>query len=203
MNRDQLTALYDKQADQYEKLRKKRRTFDHKWRKELLSAVEGKILEVSVGAGANFKFYPKDVMVTAVDISAAMLVKAKEAAADTGITASFIHSSIDDLHFEPGSFDCIVSTLSLCAYDDPVAVLKHFNKWCKKDGSILLLEHGASKYRIVHWIQDKIDGFQYRKIGCHANRNMLKIVKDSGLLVKKCDRKLFGVMYLVWASPSS
>lgn len=77
MNKDQLTGLYDKQADQYEKLRRKKKTFDHKWRRELLSEVNGKILEVSVSAGANFKYYPKNAIVTAVDISAAMLVKAK------------------------------------------------------------------------------------------------------------------------------
>jgi ubiquinone/menaquinone biosynthesis C-methylase UbiE len=202
MDKNKLTALYDKQADQYEKLGNKKKSFDHKWRRQLVPFAKGKILEVSVGAGANFKFYSKDVEVTAADMSAAMIAKARKAAADAGIAASFIHSAIEELHFDPQSFDTIVSTLSLCAYDDPVAVLNLFNLWCKKDGMILLLEHGASKYGFVHWIQNKIDNFQYRKIGCHANRDIMDIVKHSSLQLKKYDRKLFGVMYLIWAQPS-
>jgi len=76
MEKSKLIKLYDKQAAQYERLRKKKKSFDDKWRKRLLSFAKGKILEVSVGAGANFKFYPIDAEVTAVDISADMIEKA-------------------------------------------------------------------------------------------------------------------------------
>lgn len=202
MNNNDLALLYNKQADKYAKLRKKKKSFDHEWRKQLLSFARGRILEVSVGAGANFKFYPKDSEIIAIDLSEAMIEKAKESALDAGIKASFINSKVEGLDFETGSFDTIVSTLSLCAYDDPVHVLNLFNKWCKKDGIVLLLEHGASKYLLVHWLQNKLDGFQYRKIGCHANRDVLKIVKSSDLKIKMYDRKLLGAIYLIWAKPA-
>jgi ubiquinone/menaquinone biosynthesis C-methylase UbiE len=201
MEKDELIRLYDKQANQYERLRRKKKTFDQKWRKQLLAFAKGKILEVSVGAGANFKFYPTDADVTAVDISAQMIDKAKDAARDSRINATLINSSVEDLRFETESFDTIVSTLSLCAYDDPVHVLKLFNDWCKKDGVVLLLEHGTSKYKLFHWLQNRFDNLQYRRIGCHANRKILQIVKDAGLKIKMCERKLFGIMYLIWAQP--
>ena len=202
MEKNELVSLYDKQAKQYDKLRKKKMSFDRKWRKRLLSFAKGKILEVSVGAGANFKFYPAGIDITAVDISEAMIEEAREAAADSGITVTFITSAVEDLNFEQESFDTIVSTLSLCAYNDPVHVLKLFNRWCRKNGLILLLEHGVSKYELVHWVQNKFDNFQYRKIGCHANRDILQIVKDSGLKINMCERKLFGIIYLVCANPN-
>ncbi len=203
ISNSELKTLFNKQAGQYEKLRKKKKTIDTKWRKELLSTAAGHILEVSVGAGTNFKFYPKDAVVTAVDISDAMITKAKEAALDTGITTSFINAPVEELQFEPGSFDTIVSTLSLCAYEDPVSVLNQFNQWCRKDGYILLLEHGASKYTLVHWLQNKLDRFQYRRIGCHANREILNIVQQSTLQIKMYKRKLMGIFFLVWAKPGS
>jgi hypothetical protein len=40
-----------------------------------------------------------------------------------------------------------------------------------------------------------------RGIGCHANRKILQIVKDAGLKIKMYERKLFGIMYLLWAQP--
>ena len=60
------------------------------------------------------------------------------------IDTKLIHADLDDLDFSPESFDCIVSTLTLCSYPDPVNTLNKFNSWCKNDGKILLLEHGLS-----------------------------------------------------------
>jgi len=201
MNKKELTALYNRQANSYARLGKKKKTIDHNWRSELLAFAKGKILEVSVGAGANFKFYPRDAEVTAVDMSNAMLQKAKEAAHDAGIDATFINAPVEELNFDPGSFDTIVSTFSLCAYEDPVKVLNTFSTWCKKDGLILLLEHGVSKFGLVHWIQNRLDNYQYRRIGCHANRDIMGIVKKAQLPVRMYERKLFGVIYMIWARP--
>ena len=45
-----------------------------KWRELLWSKVEGnKILEVGVGTGKNFPYYPSDVEITAIDFSEKML----------------------------------------------------------------------------------------------------------------------------------
>ena len=84
MEKNELIRLHDKQAKQYDKIRRKKISFDRKWRRRLLSFAKGKILEVSVGAGENFKFYPVKVDITAVDISEAMIEKAMEAATDSG-----------------------------------------------------------------------------------------------------------------------
>ena len=77
MNRNQLIRIFDKQANIYEKRRKDQS--QAKWREKLLSSAKGKVLEVAVGAGANFQYYPSGVEVTAVDFSGEMLKKAKAA----------------------------------------------------------------------------------------------------------------------------
>src|SRR4030095_10651418 len=120
MEKKEMEMLFDRQAGRYGKLRKKKNSFDHRWRKELLAFAKGKILEVSVGAGANFGFYRKDAAITAVDLSGEMIKKARESAADSEIQVDFIQSAIEDLEFDTESFDTIVSTLSLCTYNDPL-----------------------------------------------------------------------------------
>ena len=43
--------------------------FFRKWRKEALSGLSGKVLEVGVGTGRNLKYYPAGCSVTGIDNS--------------------------------------------------------------------------------------------------------------------------------------
>ena len=201
INKEERIDLFNSQATHYDRRRKKKRSFDQKWRKELLSYAKGKILEISAGAGANFRFYPSDVKITAVDASPAMISKAIIAADECGAKADFITSFVEDIAFPRESFDTVVSTLSMCTYDDPLNVLNLLNQWCKKDGLILLLEHGASKYKFIRWFQDRYDRFQYRRIGCHTNRNILDIVSHSDLEIIISKRRAMGILYIIHAKP--
>lgn len=124
MNTEKLIRKFDKQAKIYEMRRRKQS--EKKWREKLIRCAKGRVLEVGVGAGANFHFYPKDVEVTAVDFSKEMLSRAKEAAAESGIQAEFTLSDVESLSFPDDSFDTIVSTLTFCGYEDPHRVLSIF-----------------------------------------------------------------------------
>lgn len=50
-----------------------------------------------------------------------------------------------DLKFEDNSFDTVVDTFGLCSYNDPIKVLHEMKRVCKKDGKIILIEHGKGK----------------------------------------------------------
>lgn len=200
MEQERLRALFNKQATMYDQRRRKN-AFDTKWRKKLLAKAKGQVLEVAVGAGANFQFYEQAVeSVTAVDLSPAMLEKAKQAADENGIETQFIVAAIEELTFAADSFDTIVSTLGLCAYSNPVEILNRFNVWCKRGGQILLLEHGISSSRPIAWMQNKIDRWHVKKVGCHANRDILKIVSDSDVVLQQREGHYLDVFHLIWAT---
>lgn len=175
-------------------------TQEDKWRTELLSHATGNVLEVDAGTGNNFKYYPKGIRLTGTDMSARMIDKAKVEAEARGIEMRFIHSPIEDLQLEHQSFDTIVSTFSLSAYQNPELILNLFNTWCKPDGAILLLEYGLSRYDIVNWMQRKWGSYYYRRTGTHINRDMLALISGSKLRVKKVEVKYAGIVYLVWAT---
>ncbi|MED0661318.1 hypothetical protein [Bacillus smithii] len=67
MEKTQLIQKFNKQAAKYAKKRKKQE--QNKWRKQIFQSVKGKTLEVAVGAGMNFAFYPKDIEYIGVDFS--------------------------------------------------------------------------------------------------------------------------------------
>lgn len=202
MEKKRLAALFDNQAYMYAQRRHKK-SFDFKWRKKLLQHARGRILEVAVGAGVNFQFYPKSVEVTAVDLSPSMLEKAKEAAREYGIRSRFIASDIEDLTFPSASFDTVISTLALCAYQNPIRVLNLFNQWCKEGGQVLLLEHGISSSRLIAWFQHKMTPWHVKKVGCYMNRDILKIVADSDLVVEKSESYWRESIHLIWAKKNS
>lgn len=172
---------------------------EQEWRKELLSHATGNILEVGVGIGDNFKYYPKGVNVTATDMSERVIEIARKEAKERGVSAEFIASSFEPFNIGNKKFDTIVSTFSLSAYNDPLQILKQFNNYCKPDGTILLLEYGLSKYQLINWIQRKINAHHYRKTGSHINIDMLGLITESNLGVKKIEVKYAGIVYLAWA----
>jgi ubiquinone/menaquinone biosynthesis C-methylase UbiE len=200
MNKDKLIRIFDRQANVYEKRRKNRT--QGKWREKLLSSAKGKVLEVAVGAGANFQYYPGAVEVTAVDFSEEMLKKAKEAAIEEAIDAQFIHSDVESLSFEDHSFDTVLSTLSLCGYKNPMKILNSFNKWCQPDGQILLLEHGKSSNAIIGSLQTMLNPLNRKVTGCDINRDILHIIESSNIQIDRMEHYLTGAVHLVWAKPN-
>lgn len=198
MSNAKLVRKFDKQSEMYE-VRRKRLT-EKEWRQKLIGGATGRILEVAVGAGANFPYYAAGAELTAADFSGGMLDKARIAAIDYGLRPTFIHAEVESLDFADRSFDTIVSTLSFCGYDDPLRVLDLFNRWCKPDGRILLMEHGISSNRIVGCIQKGINPLFRKAVGCNLDRDIVGIVQ-SKLNIEKMEHHLIGAVHLIWAKP--
>jgi methyltransferase OMS1 len=85
---------------------------------------------------------------------------------------------------EVGKYDTIVQTMGLCSADDPVALLKNLGKYVKEEeGRILLLEHGRGSSEWLNGVLDKFAENHAKKFGCWWNRDLEKIVRESGLEV--------------------
>lgn len=199
MEKQKLIRIFDKQATQYEKKREDAK--QKRWRQHLLSHANGEVLELAVGAGANFPFYPPEVKVTATDFSEAMLEKAKRAAKHHRIDGDFICSDIEEMNFSDQSFDTIVSTLSFCSYDNPLMVLDKINRWCKPNGQILFMEHGISSNLAVSAVQKALNPLLYRVYGCHHTRDIVGLVRESGIKIDKVESYWLNMVHLIWAKP--
>ncbi|SER03347.1 class I SAM-dependent methyltransferase [Piscibacillus halophilus] len=164
MNRQRLIHKFDKQAKKYDERRNN--DFAYKYRKRIFQEAEGKVLEVAIGSGLNFPFYSRDVKLTGLDFSQEMLKVAQNAAKNFPFEATFMKDDVESIEFNANSFDTIVSSASLCAYQEPVNVLNNFQKWCKPEGKILLLEHGISTNKTVAWLQKFLDPLALKLVGC-------------------------------------
>ncbi|MFO7666276.1 MAG: class I SAM-dependent methyltransferase, partial [Desulfobacterales bacterium] len=85
------------------------RTFSS-WRQLLLARAKGKVLEIGVGTGKNFSYYPEGVNVTGLDIADKMLLHARFRADEIGFSVHLMEGDVQSLPFPENSFDTTVAT---------------------------------------------------------------------------------------------
>ena len=171
-------------------------------RRRLLQRASGRVLEIAVGTGKNLRYYQKTCQITGVDLSPAMLKMARKRAGRLGVQATFLEMDAAILAFPDHCFDTVVDTLALCTFPDPVAVLREMARVCRKDGRILLLEHGRSDREwLGHW-QDRHADRHAKRLCCHWNRKPLDLVSEAGLTLTSAQRSFFGIFHVLEANPA-
>jgi ubiquinone/menaquinone biosynthesis C-methylase UbiE len=172
-----------------------------KLRRRLLAHAGGSVIEVAVGTGKNLPYLPRSCRIIGVDVSPAMLQRARQRAADLGIPASFVVADAAALPFAEHAADTVVSSLTTCTFPDPDAALREMRRVCQPAGRILLIEHGRSNCDWLARWQDRRADAHARQLGCHWNREPLELLDRSGLHVSMARRSFFGVFYQIEARP--
>ncbi len=169
------------------------------WRKLLWSKIEGSsVLEVGVGTGRNFPFYPPGVQVTAVDIAENMLKRSRKKAEKQAVKVKLELMDVQDLHFQDSSFDSVVASLVFCSVTDPVQGLKEVKRVCKPGGKVVLLEHVLSRNRVAAFFMNMFNPLTSAMDSENINRRTEENVAKSGLLVESVTR-LAGIVVLIEA----
>ncbi|SDJ35265.1 class I SAM-dependent methyltransferase [Salimicrobium halophilum] len=152
-----------------------------KWREELVKNVEGTVLEVGVGTGANLPYYPSEAEVTGIDFSGKMLDKARKKAAtlDTSITLEEMNA--ENLDFPDDTFDYVISTCVFCSVPDPVQGLKEIRRVLKPEGKVLMLEHMRSDNRFIGKAMDIMNPVGLHIVGANINRRTMTNIQKAGL----------------------
>ncbi|MCX5846556.1 MAG: class I SAM-dependent methyltransferase [Deltaproteobacteria bacterium] len=151
------------------------------WRRELLSNVRGKVLEVGVGTGKNLPYYPEGIELTGMDISLKMLERAKQRADTLKIKAELLLMDIEKMTFPDRYFDTIVSTFVFCSVPDPIQGLREVKRVLKDDGVALFLEHVRSENWFLGKMMDIFNPMVRSLIGPNINRRTVENIRKAGL----------------------
>ncbi len=170
------------------------RTFS-RWRRQLLARTKGKVLEVGVGTGKNFPYYPEGVDVTGLDIADKMLLHARLRADKLGFPVHLMEGDVQSLPFPENYFDTAVTTFVFCSVPDPVLGLKELGRVVRSDGEILLLEHVRIDRPVIGFIMDIMNPFFLHFIGPNINRRTVENVGKAGLRIEKIEH--LGFMQMV------
>jgi ubiquinone/menaquinone biosynthesis C-methylase UbiE len=148
-------------------------------RHELLSGLEGTVLELGAGTGNNLAHYERASRVVAVEPDASMASRLRKRLQEASAPVEIVHSSADSLPFEDAAFDTAVITFVLCSVQDQGTVLREVRRVLGPGGRLVLLEHVRGEGRLARW-QDRITPL-HRKLGnCHLNRETKKEVAAAG-----------------------
>ena len=114
--------------------------------KKLVSMMEctpkDKVLEIGIGTGTSYKYYPMETEVTGIDISPDMLEKAKKNIRKHNLqNKNVMMMNGEQLAFEDNSFDKVVGMYVVSVTQNPNLLIKEMKRVCKPNGDIYLVNH--------------------------------------------------------------
>jgi phosphatidylethanolamine N-methyltransferase (EC 2.1.1.17)/phosphatidyl-N-methylethanolamine N-methyltransferase (EC 2.1.1.71) len=172
-----------------------------KWRKDILSDLSGRVLDVGIGTGKNVPYYPYECKVVGIDISDKMLSHAKKKASERN-NVSLFQMDAERLGFKDDTFDYVVTTFVLCSIPNPVFALEEMKRVCKPDGIIINLEHMKSEKRIIAFIEDLFNPITAALTGVNINRETVGNVKKACLnVINVKNMALWDVFRLIRSKP--
>jgi SAM-dependent methyltransferase len=94
----------------------------------------------------------------------------------------------ESLPFEDDTFDCAVSTWTMCTIPDLDAALRELHRALRRGGSLHFVEHGlAPDESVVRW-QRRLEPVQRRVFGgCHLTRPIVDSIERAGFVVQELD----------------
>lgn len=159
-------------------------------RRATLAVARGKVLEVGFGSGRNLPFYPPGVEgLVAVDPSGESAALARARIARAPFPVDYVRLAGEHIAAPDQSFDCVVSTFTLCSIPDPVAALGQLRRVLKPGGKLLFVEHGLSPDASVQRWQHRLNGVQRALFGgCHLNRDTTRLLTGAGFSIEASHR---------------
>jgi ubiquinone/menaquinone biosynthesis C-methylase UbiE len=168
-------------------------------RQWVCSRAQGEVLEVAIGTGRNLTFYPAGVRLTGIDLSPAMLERARERAGELGMEVDLREGDAQDLPFPGGSFDTVVCTLSLCNVPDDRRAVAEMKRVLRPGGRLLLLDHIRAASGLGRAVQKALEFVWVRLEGEHLLRRPLEHAKAEGLRIEERERYKRGIVERVSA----
>ena len=192
---DRIAALYDLMEAPMERGRFSR------WRARLWAQVKGpRVLEVGVGTGKNFAYYPQGLEITAIDFSPKMLEKAHRRAERDKVNVDLRLMDAQRLEFPDDSFDSVVASFVFCSVPDPIRGLRELRRVTKPDGRVLLLEH-VRPPGLAGTLADVLNPVVVRLWGANINRCTVENVQQAGLAIERVEDLSGGIVKLIVARP--
>lgn len=151
-------------------------------RRKALAGVSGTVLEVGFGSGLNLPWYSPGVRrLVAVDPSREGAKLARSRIAEVSFPVEFVAMGAENIDAPDHSFDCVVSTFTLCTIPGPVAALRQMRRVLKPGGKLFIAEHGLTQDADVQRWQDRMNKVHNVLCGgCNTNRDILRLVADAG-----------------------
>ena len=146
-----------------------------------------KVLEIGVGPGSTLDFYPPKTKVTGIDISRAMITRAREKAADINSGCRFDFHVMDAAHLEfpDNHFDLIMAAYVITTVQDHRKVCREIHRVVKPGGQIIAVNHTRSQNGSLWGRVEDVMAPVFVRIGFTTDLDVIRVMKEAGITIKK------------------
>lgn len=161
-------------------------------RPEMFRGLAGVILDAGVGTGRNMPYYPAAARVTGVDLSPAMLARARQRRDRLGLNVELMERDVCATGLPDGHFDAVVATFLFCVLDDALQLpaLRELARITKPGGEIRILEYQYSTDAGKRFVMRLWAPWVRLAYGATFDRQTEQYLPDAGLEVVE-ERFLF------------
>ncbi|WP_415949555.1 class I SAM-dependent methyltransferase [Streptomyces sp. KLOTTS4A1] len=156
-------------------------------RRELLSGLSGRVIEIGAGNGLNFAHYPPAVSeVVAIEPERHLRQLAADAAQRAEVPVDVVPGAAEALPVKSEAFDAAVFSLVLCSVRDVPRALAEAHRVLRPDGELRFFEHGrAPESRAMVALQRGLDATVWPRLfgGCHVGRAPLASLREAGFAI--------------------
>jgi len=154
------------------------------WRQELFQDLEGDILEIGAGTGANIAYFSNSITSMVLSEPDKGMRKLLTNKADKSVHNNIRISacSAENIDAEDESFDHVISALVCCSVSNINQTFSEIKRVLKPGGSLVFIEHVAAEEgtRRHRW-QHRLNPFWKRLAGnCHLIRETESEITNAG-----------------------
>ncbi|KNZ69099.1 type 11 methyltransferase [Thermincola ferriacetica] len=131
--------------------------------KELGIGDKDKVLEVSIGTGANLLYLPRTAQCFGIDISWEMLRRCKKSMQRKGIDVELAMAAAEKLPFVDNVFDVVFNVLGLRLFNDKGGAIREMLRVAKPGARITIVDQ-AKTGAPLHLLPREIVGPEYKEI---------------------------------------
>lgn len=160
-----------------------------RWRKRLVSEIDGVVLEIGVGSGANLPHYRRAAAVFAIEPNQASAQRAHSTALRCAIPMSVKIAVAEELPFADASIDHVVSSLVFCSVGDQHRALREIRRVLRPSGVLHMVEHIRPQEPLLAAAASAITPYWSRIAhNCHLDRPTLEVLRNEGWHVRVLQR---------------
>ena len=156
---------------------------------ELLDLFVGAhLLEVGVGTGLSIPTLPRNITISAIDLSQKMLERAQKRVSELKLeNIRLVKMDAADLKFPDNSFDRVLAAYFISAVPDPVQVVQEMKRVCRPGGCLVFLNHFQYEHPVLGSIESLLSPLFYR-IGFRTDLRLQNLMQECDLETERVEK---------------
>lgn len=166
---------------------------------EHVNTRRGRVLEVGAGTGISLPHYRRDLKITAIDLSAPMLerARARVRAQDLSNVEEVLEMDAAQMSFTDATFDTVVAMYVLTVVPDPAKVMHELERICAPGGEVVIVSHFSQEHGVRGWLERRLAPLAAR-LGWRPQFPIEQVLVSDGLrLVEQRSLRPFGIFTML------